>query len=382
MRHYSASDEENLRMAALLQEWCKSGFLDTSQTTDLRSELHTDTRRTNAFLRAVLFLFTVIIVVASVYLGFVTFHLEEKPETGALCIVAAAICFGLAELLVQTFRLYRYGVEEALASSSAILLGIGTALASPVESDNVRIFIALAVIAIVATFLYARFGFVYAAVAAILCAASTPFTFSWSGESEHLFAASICILCLLFVRARRRQYDENYPGDDYGVMQAFAWCGVYFVLNIHLPLFYGYSGGAFYWFSYAATWILPIVGLWLALPAKDRLFMQVNVGLLLVSLITNKPYLKLMRKPWDPILFGVLLIGVAIVIKRWLASGRNGQRYGYTPERILAGDRRLLNVVATMSSAVRPGIPSPPQPELKADFGGGRSGGAGATGNF
>jgi hypothetical protein len=330
----------------------------------------------------VLFLFTVIIVVASVYLGFVTFHLEEKPETGALCIVAAAICFGLAELLVQTFRLYRYGVEEALASSSAILLGIGTALASPVESDNVRIFIALAVIAIVATFLYARFGFVYAAVAAILCAASTPFTFSWSGESEHLFAASICILCLLFVRARRRQYDENYPGDDYGVMQAFAWCGVYFVLNIHLPLFYGYSGDAFYWFSYAATWILPIVGLWLALPAKDRLFMQVNVGLLLVSLITNKPYLKLMRKPWDPILFGVLLIGVAIVIKRWLASGRNGQRYGYTPERILAGDRRLLNVVATMSSAVRPGIPSPPQPELKADFGGGRSGGAGATGNF
>jgi hypothetical protein len=382
MRHYSASDEENLRMAALLQEWCKSGFLDTSQITELRSELHTDLRRTNAFLRAVLFLFTVIIVVASVYLAFVTFHLEEKPETGAVCIVAAAICFGMAELLVQTFRLYRYGVEEALASSSAILLGIGTALASPAESDNVRIFIALAVISIVATFLYARFGFVYAAVAAILCAASTPFTFSWSGGSEHLFAASIYILCFLFVRGRRRQYDENYPGNDYGVMQAFAWCGVYFALNIHLPLFYGYSGGAFYWFSYAATWILPIVGLWLAFPAKDRLFMQVNVGLVLVTLITNKPYLKLMRKPWDPILLGVLLIVAAIVIKRWLASGRNGQRYGYTPERILAGDRRLLTVVATMSSAVTPDLPSPPQPELKADFGGGRSGGAGATGNF
>jgi hypothetical protein len=382
MRHYSAADEENIRTAALLQEWCKSGFLETSQITELGSELRTDLRRTNAFLRALLFLFTVIIVVASVYLAFITFRVEEKHEMGAVCIVAAAMCFVLAELLVRRFRLYRYGVEEALAASSAILLGIGMALASPADSDTVRIFIALAVIAVVTAFLYIRFGFVYAAVAAILCAASTPFTFSWSGENEHLLAASIYILCLLFVRARRRQYDEDYPGDDYGVMQAFAWCGVYLVLNIHLPWFYGYSGGAFYWFTYAAIWILPIVGLWLALPARDRLFMQVNVGLLLITLITNKPYLQLMRKPWDPILFGVLLIGTAIIIKRWLAAGANGQRYGYTPQRILAGDRRLLNVAATMSAAMRPNVPSPAQPETKADFGGGRSGGAGASGNF
>jgi hypothetical protein len=110
--------------------------------------------------------------------------------------------------------------------------------------------------------------------------------------------------------------------------------------------------------------------------------MQVNAGLLLVTLITNKPYLKLIRKPWDPIVFGILLIGTAIVIKRWLASGANGQRYGYTPDRILAGDRRLLNLVATMSAAMQPISTSPAQPEAKPDFGGGRSGGAGASGSF
>ena len=190
------------------------------------------------------------------------------------------------------------------------------------------------------------------------------------------------MLCLLFVRVRRREYDDDYPGDDYGVMQAFAWCGVYLVLNIHLPLFYGYSEGAFYWFSYAAIWILPVVGLCLALPARDRLFLQINVSLLLVTLITNKPYLKLMRQPWDPILFGVLLIGTAIAIKRWLASGANRQRYGYTPERILAADRRLLNLVATMSSAMQSNIPSASRRETKPDLGGGRSGGAGASGSF
>jgi hypothetical protein len=369
-------------MAASIQEWCKSGFLEASEITKLGSELRTDLRRTNVFLRALLFFFTVIIVVAAVYLIFVTFHVEEKREMGIVFIVAAATCFGLAELLVQRSRLYRYGVEEALATSSAILLGIGTALVSPADSDNVRIFIVLVVIAVVAAFLYARFGFVYAAVAAILCAALTPFTFSWSGENEHLLAASMFMLCVLFARARRRQYDEAFPGDDYAVMQAFAWSGVYVVLNIHLPWFYGYSEGVFYWFTYTAIWVIPAVGLWLALPAKDRLFMHVNVGLLLVTLITNKAYLKLLRQPWDPILFGVLLIGTAIVIKRWLASGANRQRYGYTPERLLAGDRRLLNLVATMSSAMQSNIPSASHRDAKPDFGGGRSGGAGASGSF
>jgi hypothetical protein len=382
MRQYSTADEENIRMEALLREWCRSGFIEVPEAKALESELRTDLRRTNAFLRALLFLFTTVIVVASVYLVFITFHVEEKPGMGAVCIAAAAACLGLAEILVDRLRLYRFGIEESLSSSSVVLIAIGTALLSPAESDNVRIFVALAAGAIAAVYLYTRFGYIYAAVAAIIFASSTPFTFGWSGEKQHLLASSIYLLCLFVVRPRRLAYGENYPGGDYGVMQAVAWSGAYFVLNIQLPLLYGYSGGAFYWFTYVAIWVLPIVGLWLALPAKDRLFMQVNIGLLLATLLTNKPYLKLMRKPWDPILFGVLLVGTAIVIKRWLAASANGQRYGYTSERILASDRHLMNVVATLSSAMQPAVPSPAQAETKPEYGGGRSGGAGASGTF
>ena len=52
-----------------------------------------------------------------------------------------------------------------------------------------------------------------------------------------------------------------------------------------------------------------------------------------------------MRKPWDPILLGVLLIGTAIIIKRWLAAGANGQRYGYT-----TGESSQVIGVSLMSS--------------------------------
>ena len=369
-------------MEALLRQWGRSGLLDASQVATLQSDLHTDLRRTNAFLRALLFVFTAIIVIASVYLVLLTFHVEEKPGIGIVCIVAAVVYFGLAELLVGLFRLYRFGVEEALASGAAVLLAIGAALIAPVESDYVRAFIALATGAIGAGLLYARLGYLYAAGGAIICAASIPFTFGWSGDKAHLAAASVYLLALLSVRRPRLPSGDEYPGSDYGVMQAIAWLGLYLVLNVHVPLFYGYSEGAFYWFTYAMIWVIPIVGLWLAIPVKDRLFLQLNVGLLLVTFLTNKPYLKLMRKPWDPILFGVLLIGAAVVIKRWLAAGANGQRYGYTAGRLLADDRRLLNVVATMSSAMQPAVPVPAQPQAKPDFGGGRSGGAGASGNF
>ena len=112
--------------------------------------------------------------------------------------------------------------------------------------------------------------------------------------------------------------------------------------------------------------------------------MGVSIAMALATLVTNKPYLGFTRKPWDPILFGLLLMSIAILVKRWLTTGPDGQRHGFTPARLLAGDKRIMTVIATASSVMQPNIPpsgtapAAPQPQ----FGGGRSGGAGASGEF
>jgi hypothetical protein len=159
--------------------------------------------------------------------------------------------------------------------------------------------------------------------------------------------------------------------------------GLYTSLNFQLGNS-DHAHDSLYWLTYVMVWVLPLAGLCLALQKKDRPFMQVNTALALVTLATNKSYLGLTRKPWDPILFGVLLTGIAIVVKRWLASGANGRRYGFTPKRILAGDSRIMAAIATASSLVQPNIPpsstGPASPHPQ--FGGGRSGGAGAGGEF
>ena len=109
--------------------------------------------------------------------------------------------------------------------------------------------------------------------------------------------------------------------------------------------------------------------------------LDVNIVMAIVTLMTNKPYLNGVQKPWDPILFGVLMIAIAIGLKRWLASGADGSRSGFIAERLLASERERLGV-AGGAAALAPGAPAPhshPSPEIG---GGGRSGGAGASGKF
>jgi hypothetical protein len=111
--------------------------------------------------------------------------------------------------------------------------------------------------------------------------------------------------------------------------------------------------------------------------------LDANIVMAIVTLMTNKPYLNGVQKPWDPILFGVLMIAIALVLKRWLASGADGSRSGFITERLLASERERLGLAGS-AAAFAPGAPAPhshpsPSPEVG---GGGRSGGAGASGKF
>jgi hypothetical protein len=109
--------------------------------------------------------------------------------------------------------------------------------------------------------------------------------------------------------------------------------------------------------------------------------MDLNIAMLLTTLVTNKPYLGLSRQAWDPVLFGLLLITTAVIVKRWLANAPNGHRHGFTYARLLASDRRVLDIVAAGSTALQPKIP-PHHTVDGPQLGGGRSGGGGASGNF
>src|SRR5437867_11080897 len=231
---------------------------------------------------------------------------------------------------------------------------------------------ALTIGAVGGLLLYLRFGFVYTGVIAIACAAMIPFPLVHPVVGRHLLAAAILLVTFVLVR-----------GND--LFRAAALAGSYVVLNLHISPDAVTDRGGFYWTTYVMVWLLPVVGLSLSLRARDRLLMDVSGAMLIATLATNKLYLGLPQQTWDPILFGLFLMIAAVWIRRWLAGGPNGTRFGFTAARVLNRDSRLMTVVSTASAAFQPHV-SPSAPAVtetaKPQFAGGRSGGAGASGEF
>src|SRR5207237_10183125 len=72
---------------------------------------------------------------------------------------------------------------------------------------------------------YWRFGYVYAAIGGIACAAAVPFHLSIPAPAQHALAAAVLAAIFLAARRQRQRYDEEYPGDDYALIQAAACAG-------------------------------------------------------------------------------------------------------------------------------------------------------------
>ena len=185
MRKYYPTDEEKIRMQGLVREWERSSLIEESQVRRLQNELQVSLKNTNSFLRALLFLFTLLIVAASFAFIVMTLHFNDDLALTAACLFAAPLCFGIAEFLIAKFHLYRFGIEEACAVSAVIFIAAGLKFSM---SDDGMV---CAVAGLAALGIFLRFGYVYAAMGGIGCAAAIPFQFGLSGPQERLLAASM-----------------------------------------------------------------------------------------------------------------------------------------------------------------------------------------------
>ncbi len=386
MNAYDPDDERDIRVGRLVEDWTRSGLLTTAQREVLMPQVHVDLRRTNLFLRITLFLFGGMILQAG--LGLVAVFIGaflNQTVAAVLCLLAGGGCLWLASQLVSRYNLYRFGVEEAVALGAVGLAAAGAAILIA-DQGNWPIIVGLAVAAAVLAFLYYRFGYVYAAVLAMAAAAALPFQFGGSEFIQRVIAVTVLAAVAAVFRFKRDEYGDDYPGDDFAVIEAAAWLGIYLLVNLLASTGFTHigRGATLYWVTYAGIWMLPAAGLWVALRGRERSLLMVSIVMALATLLSNKEYLGSPRYEWDPIVFGLLLMGVAIAVRRWLASGEGGMRHGYTASRLLASDKGKLGALA-MVSATQAEVPVSDAPSPAAEppvGGGGRSGGAGAGGSF
>jgi hypothetical protein len=389
VRKYGDDEERAIRAERIVREWTRSGLLEQAQGDRILPQFKVELRRTNLFLRLIMFGFGLLIIGAAVALAGITFKIHNDVPLAMFCLFTGAGCFVLTEFLIANFRLYRFGVEEAAAVAGGILVSLSAAVfASPYHSiaaGQMEIFVAAVAGAAAGFFVYARFGYLYAAIAAIASMSAAPFAIDAPPATHRAVSAGLMLAVFIIARRQRRKLNDEFPGDDYGMIQATAWVGVYAYVNLQLEsvesLFrYTTITGRFYWFTFVVIWLLPPIGVVLAIRDRDRPLLDASIVLALVTLATNKPYLGGARQSWDPIVFGVVLIGIAVALRRWLSTK---DRNGFTAGRILISEKRGISAVGTASVLLRtvpPGADTNSPRPFEGE--GGRSGGAGASGSF
>jgi hypothetical protein len=380
---YPRGDERAIRVQRMVDDWTASGLLQAEQRERMMADLQVDYRRTNTFLRVTLFLFGFLIVNALVGLAALMSDLREG--FGFVLMFTAAGAFFLAQWLIERYRFYRFGIEEAVAVSAVTFFGLGCAIFMRSGFSSLRGFIGLAGAAFI---VFTRFGYLYAGMAAVLFAGMIPFNFSIFGGLQadtprRLMAIVILLLIFGLARERRKDHEWEFPGDLHGVLEATAWAAIYVLTNLKISEWLSVPDDVplFYWSTYAFIWILPAVGLLLAVRDRHRWMLDANIVMAIVTMMSNKPYLGGVQHPWDPIVFGLLMTAIALGLKRWLSSGADASRSGFIATRLLASERQRL-AIAGGAAALRPGAPEPHSHASPEIGGGGRSGGAGASGKF
>jgi hypothetical protein len=398
VRAYSAPSQEALRAHDVLKDWGGEGFLTTAQHQLMEQETICDLRRTNIFLRLVLFLFTLIIVGAAVALIFAATRAQIQAAGGFLLFVAVCT-YAAAEFAVSQGRLYRYGIEEALLACSVGFLCVGIEAVwftgSSLKTGGAE-FLVPAAGAILSLWIWHRFGLPYASLAAMIFVIWVPGYWTSSHAAQHVIVAAFytaALISMVAVRSRRR---FTYLNDRYSIAEALLWLGVYLTINLQLsslnlpgqwwgvPRTLSEFSRPFYWATWVLTWCLPPVVLTRGLRQKDRWIIAVGGIVTVLTLVTNKPYLGWQRHTWDPMLLGALLIGVALFIRRWLAEGPSEIRRGFTARRLSGKDKTWMTVGATTLGFVSSNLLTPSSQPASPDvhFGGGDSGGGGASSDF
>ena len=216
MRIYSASSEETLRARKLLKDWVGEGFLAKAQYKVLEQETVSELRTANIFLRMVLFLFTLIIVGAGAGLFFVVLLSRPSEQTtGVFFLIFAAVCYAAAEAAASQARLYRYGIEEALAVCAVGFLCAGMQLAlfsggsySP-RPDAIQSLVPSAGV-VFSLWIWRRFGLSYLFLAAMIFVIFLPGYWTSSGEAQRLIVAVFYATGLVAVATVRSPQRFDY----------------------------------------------------------------------------------------------------------------------------------------------------------------------------
>lgn len=342
----------------------------------------------NVFIRIGLFVLTAMIILMVFGLFCLMILGSSGNGFGILAIFISLLTYGGLEMLIHEKKHYRSGVDDAMIWSGMAF----TVAAVNLLSDSLSFLGQAVLVFVLSTYYLLRFGnrlmgcLAFIALSGIVFYGLLPL-----GNTAKTVMPFLLMAISLGVYWLMKKYKNKVLIKHYNTcctyieilaLVATYVCGNYFVVRevsnsmFDLGLKEGESipGG---WIFWILTVLIPVVYVFRGIQKKDAIL--IRTGLLLVAAIvfTVRYYYHFTPLESAMTIGGVILIGVAYGITKYLTPPKHGftnaESDSHAPDGLLQVES--LVVVETFGNTA-------PEGEKQFDFGGGSSGGAGASGQY
>lgn len=395
MRRELADADRRLALRQAARAWERAGAIDAQAARAVEAEFPDDRVRYRPALAVLFFVLTAIGASAAVGFVAVLLDLDDDFAGQALFVAAGIACAWLAERLLGRGRHASTGIDLGLSTMAALFTWIGM---SWLLFDSLHVGLSNTS-SVLLPGLLACFGAaawrwgswlhaLVATVAALLLLVATPSPrLAWllaalvlaeplARASESLAVAPRhrhCALASLGALLVAAYFAVHLGSRDASLLESVA--RELFGHRDLAPLPRG--------LALAGTVGVPAAVLAWGLLTRRRLALGLGVLMAGVSVGTLRFYWEA-GPPWLWLVAGgAAVMGVALLLRRWLDAGAERERFGYTAEPLFDDPRRASAIEAAAAMAtLTPSSGPAPTAESGFEGGGGRSGGAGATGEY
>lgn len=382
MTAYSKQDLFNLYMQEQLSEaFHYKCISDETYKTILAKHSH-KLYTPNYFIRIGLALLSIVAVIFSVALLLLVVGLNADSGVSGLLIFCAISCYGFLELLVKNKRFYNAGIDNVLLVMISLFI-LSAFVVQNGFNDNYQA--PLITISVVCAWFCIRFTDAFMAVISFVTFLGFVFLLyiqagAWAIATAPFLIMLMCVL--FFVTAKKSIQNKNMFAYKkcmqwlaFVALVCFYIAGNFYVVNeLSITMFNMLLPfGSVYWIF---TFLVPVCYILYGVKKRERLFYRTGIALLILSVLTVRYYYTVMPAEVAMLVFGGVIVIIAIVVIKYLKTAKHGYKF----ENIDQPAKNILNAEALIIAEVF-GKKQIPQ-STATTFGGGSSGGAGATGNY
>jgi hypothetical protein len=395
VRPEAARADRNAAVRGAARAWKRAGAIDDATLAAIEAAVPDDRVRVGPVLRALLFLFTALTANAGFWFVMLLFPAltPEGPVFAVLCLGFAVALAFLTEVLTGPLKRAQFGIEAATSfmALAYAIAGFGWFLFEGMDLPEKA---AISTLCASAAVLFAaaswRWGYpLYAAAAVAALLGSLLFV-----PGARLFWIVLPLLAApaLFRLSRAERFVPSHRAGGMAALVA-ALTGLYVAVHLGsfdtglIENFWSWRGSApgfpaLRWLSILATALVPVAVLAWGVRARRRPLLLLGLAGLAASIVTFHDVLDL-GPLWVVLMFwGTASVAAALALRRYLDSGEERERGGFTAEPLFEdlGAEGWLEAGAAVVTL------APDARDVRADpgfaGGGGEFGGGGSSSSF